>query len=88
MDTVLGYNDYVATELTPLGKIVKWVVAPVIVALVCYAFVGPHIGGEVVQKVRQIPIFGDDSADGEKKLDDPSQSRAKNFRDIRRSTTN
>ena len=79
-----------ATQLTPLGKFVKWVVAPVVVALVSYVFIGPNFGGSVVQKVRNLPVIGGSVGTEENPapLEKPSQERAKNFREIRNTTTN
>jgi hypothetical protein len=68
-----------AVVLTPLGKAVvgisKWLVVPVIVGYIGYAFIGPRIGAKDPKD--------DSAAKARAAKQNPKSERGKEFQDIR-----
>jgi hypothetical protein len=86
-----------ASQLTPLGKIAKWILLPGLLAAGGFYFVGPRVGA-VAEKVKTVPVVGGavekikevavQVKGGSKSTDaEPpktsSADRGKKFRDIR-----
>jgi hypothetical protein len=73
-----------AVELTPLGKftviLVKWVLAPVAVAFIGYAVIGPRVGGNVVKKLSG---FGSAESASKNAPSARSSANGKRFQEIR-----
>jgi hypothetical protein len=73
-----------AMELTPLGKLFKWIVVPLIAATIGYVLIGPRIGGKIVKKMRTLPGIGSALGQENAPVDQPATSkRGKQFQNIR-----
>lgn len=71
-----------ASRLTPLGFLVKWIVVPLSLGAVGYLFVGPRVDGkvanEIKDQVQKVTGTGDDKAPPEDE-DKPLNVPAHNF---------